>query len=503
MTKIQFVKDTGIYKSGEVVTANEGDAREVVDNGFAKYIEQKDVRKWMADNMFKDAIYNEKKNIIELKNFNPRENQNGQDKKFQLINSFVDKIDMAKQFISRVPMFYDKNKMFWVWNDAEYVYEMCDETDIMVMIKKNILINTVESKEKNEILEALKQVGRMNHPKPFSKKWIQFKSKIIDLENNLIMDSSSEYFAVNPIPWDIGESDETPTMDRIFAEWVGKDNVKLLYQIIAYSIIPDYPIHRVFCVIGRGRNGKSKFLRLSHNFIGSRNVCSSSLDKLLASRFESFKLYKKLVCLMGETNFTELNDSDTFKRVTGEDVIGFEMKGKNPFDDFNYAKVLIATNSLPETKDKTEGFYSRWIIIDFPNQFNEEKDILAEIPQVEYNNLAKKCVNLLQELLKTRKFHKEGQISDRAKRYEEKSNPLNKFIEETMVRDLNGYVFQWQFKEKFKTWLADKGMRVWMDKDIANKMNEKYETSQRGDNLYRVWLHIRFKQDFMDWEVKN
>ncbi|KKK82765.1 hypothetical protein LCGC14_2800130, partial [marine sediment metagenome] len=50
-----------------------------------------------------------------------------------------------------------------------------------------------------------------------------------------------------------------------------------------------------------------------------------------------------------------------------------EFKGKDIFDFRNYAKLIMATNSLPPTGDKTEGFYRRWKIIDFPKQFDVEK----------------------------------------------------------------------------------------------------------------------------------
>jgi len=70
----------------------------------------------------------------------------------------------------------------------------------------------------------------------------------------------------------------------------------------------------------------------------------------------------------------------------------------------NYAKILIATNNLPTTTDKTIGFYRRWLIIDFPNQFSEKKDILADIPNEEYNSLALKCVGILKDLLMKRAF---------------------------------------------------------------------------------------------------
>ena len=94
---------------------------------------------------------------------------------------------------------------------------------------------------------------------------------------------------------------------------------------------------------------------------------------------------------MGETNFNEMSRTSKLKKLTGGDLIGFEYKNKNPFEAKNYAKILIATNSLPTTSDKTLGFYRRWMIIDFPNQFSEKKDILKDIPEEEYESLALKC----------------------------------------------------------------------------------------------------------------
>jgi hypothetical protein len=49
-----------------------------------------------------------------------------------------------------------------------------------------------------------------------------------------------------------------------------------------------------------------------------------------------------------------------------------EFKGKNSSDFHNYAKPIITCNVLPETPDKSGGFYRRWCIVDFPNQFDEK-----------------------------------------------------------------------------------------------------------------------------------
>ena len=338
-----------------------------------------------------------------------------------IIESFFDKYDLAKKMWDVQPYFYDKAKIWWIWNLEEYRWEIVDETDMLNRVKNISTANTIQSKDKTEIIEAMKQFGRTKKPKEIKKTWIQFKDMVFDYKIGDTFLASPEYFVTNPIPWKIGEFENTPTIDKIFGEWGGEKYVKTLHQILAYCLLPDYPLHRLFCFIGSGMNGKSKFLELMRKFIGNDNVTTTELDTLIHSRFEITRLHRKLVCQMGETNFDELSKTSIIKKLTGQDTIGFEYKNKDLFDDYNYAKILIATNNLPTTTDKTTGFYRRWLIIDFPNQFSEQKDILADIPEEEYNALAAKCVYLLKELLKIREFHNEGDIEMRKKRYEDRS----------------------------------------------------------------------------------
>ena len=206
---------------------------------------------------------------------------------------------------------------------------------------------------------------------------------------------------------------------------------------------------------------------------------------------------------MGETNFSELKRTSLLKKLTGGDLIGFEYKNKNPFEDHNYAKIVIATNTLPITTDKTLGFYRRWQIIDFPNRFSEQKDILADIPDEEYECLALKCISILKELLETHKFTGEGEIEERTKQYEDKSNPLGKFIKENLIFDINGDIFKWELREKFKAWLIEHGYRTWSDNEIGLKMKEIAEDKQDAKTGYRKWLGIRLRTEIDEIECEK
>jgi len=422
----------------------------------------------------------------------------------QKIGGGFNKKDIAQSIIDNQPCYYDNTKNWWLWDHADFKWVLVDETDILNAVDDNAFVNTINSKEKGEIIEALKQVSRKNKPQDIEKTWIQFKDTIVDVETGEDFKASSKYFVTNPIPYGLEkETFDTPNMDRIFEEWVGKENVEQLYEIIAYSLLPDYPIHRIFCFIGGGMNGKSCFLNLLRKFIGTTNCCSTELDTLLSSRFEVTRLHKKLVCQMGETNFNEMSKTSLLKKLSGGDLIGFEYKNKNPFEEQNYAKIIIATNNLPSTSDKTIGFYRRWMIIDFPNQFSEKKNILDDIPDNEYKSLALRCCVTLKSLIKKRSFTNEGSIDERMQKYEAKSNFLEQFINDYTEKEIGEYITKADFYKKFIAWCKENRHREMADNSVGMAMKKlgidtykKYFNwlfDGKGGQL-RVWGDIKWKE---------
>ena len=421
-----------------------------------------------------------------------------------IIGKFTDWLNLAEQFINIIPLYYDKARIWWKWDFKNIRWERVDEIDILNMVKNASYANIIKTENRTQIINALKQVAREKSPKEPKPSWLQFKDKIIDLETGEKFKATAEYFVTNPIPWSLGKSEDTPTMDRLFEEWVGKKYIKTLYEIIAYCMIRDYPINRLFCLIGGGLNGKSCYLNLLKKFIGEYNCCATELDSLLGSRFEVTRLHKKLVCQMGETNFNELSRTSILKKLTGGDLVGFEYKGKDHFEETNYAKIIIATNNLPATSDKTIGFYRRWLIIDFFNRFSEKKDILSEIPKVEYNNLALKSVGILIDLLKKREFENEGSIEERMERYESKSNHLETFLELFTMEDSNGYITKADFYKKLTQWCIENNHRKMSEKSVGMAMKKLHIQEARSRTFEwlndgrggqaRTWEGLRWKE---------
>jgi P4 family phage/plasmid primase-like protien len=401
-------------------------------------------------------------------------------------------LSLITDLINEVPIIYDKNKLYWIWNETEYKWEYTDETELLNIIQETAEINNItSSKIKNEIIESIKLAGRRKSKNlyEFNKKWIQFKNKIINYETKEEIEVTPEYFNTNVIPHNI-KNGETPIIDRLFKEWVGEEYSQTLKEIIAYSMTQDYPLHKLFCLTGTGLNGKGVFQNLLRKVIGEDNISSTELDLLMENRFESVKLYRKLVCQIGETNFSEISKTSMLKKLSGQDLVGIEYKQKQPFDFVNYAKIIINTNSLPPTTDKTIGFYRRWLIIDFPNRFKEGRDVLKYITEEEIENLCGQCIKLIPEIIERGNFHNEGDIEERRKRYEEKSNPIKQFIEENYEKDINSESPFFIFYDKFSLYLQERGLRGLSKKTVSSLLNnEGFETEKLHKNQ-NVWVYI-------------
>lgn len=409
-----------------------------------------------------------------------------------------DHLALAENFVSRQPLYYDRNLLWWVWDIHNLVWRRVDEIEIMNNLDSvaKLRESTTSGGVRSSIIEALRRKARLFQPQEPPESWVQFDKEIIDVSTGEVHNPSPKVFMRNAIPWKLGAGQDTPTIDRLFRSWVAENDVMTLYEILAFCLYRKYFIHRVFAFVGNGRNGKSTYLNLIKRFLGQDNFVTADLKLLLDSRFESASLYLKLACLMGECSDSMLTRTDYLKRLSGGDETRIEFKGKQPFGHTNYAKLIMSMNQIPLTADRTLGFYSRWLIINFnQNTFKEEKEVLSEIPDAEMENLARKCLNLLQGLLVRGRFRDEGDFTAREKKYEELSNPVGQFIKECCESDVNSEIPIGELYQHLSVWMEKNHHRP-MSKDqmskTLGKLNYEKKLIRIDEKPVRCLLNFKF-----------
>ncbi|MEK6916015.1 MAG: phage/plasmid primase, P4 family [Nanoarchaeota archaeon] len=384
-------------------------------------------------------------------------------------------------FILNSPVFFDENSLWWAWNKNLFSWKIVDEIFILNSFQDFFNLEAGQIyKFKNFIITILRLNSRRNKPEELTPYCIQFKNKIFNLKTEQEFIATSKYFLTSPIPYELSKDSETPIIDKLFTDWVGETWKPTLYEVLAYSCLREQFLQSIIALTGAGSNGKGTFQNLLIKFLGRENCVSSNIKSLINRSFETSALYKKLLCVVGEVDSHDLTNTNLIKQFTGEDLIRYEFKGKTPFSEFSPTTFIIATNSLPLTPDKSDGFYRRFLIIDFPNQFIINRELLNQIPELEFNNLTRKIINILLSLIKKQEFTNSGTIEERRSRYEERSNPLMMFVSESYDETGTGCVKLREFSKKYNLFLKSKKLRQKTVNEVGKDLRiEGFEVSPR------------------------
>lgn len=358
--------------------------------------------------------------------------------------------ELCRKAVQQIGIYYDDFKYWWIWNEKEYKWQETDETTILNQIDSRIIdsSNTIESRIKALLIEALKREGRKNKPEELDWHWIQFKDKLINFNTGEKMTASSKYFIANPIPWEIGKSTKTPKLDALLNNWLNnekdeKRDINYLKELFAFTIAPKYFISAVPFIYGNGSDGKSQFMKTLIKFIGLHNYTSTSLNYLEKSQFGTYSLRKKLLCSVNELPKNQIDQFTTIKAISGRDPIFMEKKGHDRVTDTVYAKIFLIGNDVPICSDMSDGFSRRIILIKFPNQFKECGDIFETIPDIEFRNLAKWSLKKLKELEKTYKLACDSDdLKTKKDNYKTAANQVIHFMKE------EDYVITGKMKDK-------------------------------------------------------
>jgi len=165
-----------------------------------------------------------------------------------------------------------------------------------------------------------------------------------------------------PVDWN-----PTATCPQIL-EWMQKmlpeDAIDYVFELLGYCLYPGNPLRVAVLLLGRGRNGKSELLRLFRLLCGAANVSAEPLQTLAENRFSAAELYGKVANVCGDLDARAVQQSETFKILTGGgDVLRAERKRKDPFNFVPFALPIFSANEAPISRDQTDAWFDRWHII--------------------------------------------------------------------------------------------------------------------------------------------
>jgi len=278
----------------------------------------------------------------------------------------------------------------WIYKDGIYVPE--GKSYVREIIRElfgqgyNIFLEN-EVIHKLEVDTFISETKFMKVSNPYE---VPIKNGILNIITREITPFSPERIHFTKLNCEYVDGADCKAIKQFFSEIIDAESILVLQELFGYCMLRDYKFEKAFMLTGNGRNGKGKTIELLKTFLGAENCSAMPLKRLCdETAFDIDSLFGKMVNIGGDISDESLNETGPFKSLTGHDEITVKRKFNTPLTFVNFAKFIFSANTIPKSKDLTDAFFNRWIILDFKFQFRLQK---------EYDVMVKE--------------HKEGKLSD-------------------------------------------------------------------------------------------
>ena len=245
-------------------------------------------------------------------------------------------------------------------------------------------------------------------------------------------------FTLGCYPYDFDPGATCPRWFRFLKEVFPYDRLKaaLLQEWFGYNLIPDNSYEKFVMMLGPTRAGKSTILDALTNVLGERQVIATSLRNL-TQRFGLYPFFGKFAAVIGDVstgrNYDATEALNVLKRITGNDRISIERKGK----DIEHANIRLqtrftmASNSMPQFPDYARTIESRILVLRFTRSFAgcEDTDLKATI-QTEAPGILLWALEGLRRLREQEVFTLPKQHAEELIQIRSGLTPLQDFVDE-------------------------------------------------------------------------
>jgi P4 family phage/plasmid primase-like protien len=307
------------------------------------------------------------------------------------------------------------------------------------------------------------------------------------------------YFSTVQFPWDWDEDGVVgcPQFDEFIGDVLTEDYAQLCWEMIGYLLYSGNPRQRAFLLRGEGGEGKGTLLRVLIAMLGKQNVSTESLTSLNVSKFSAVNLFGKIANIAGDIENTFQTETNMFKALTGEDMIGAEHKYGGRFNFSNWAVPVFSANKVPGSADVTKGYLRRWMMIKF-NPVPEGRRVIIGysdtlIPEIP--GIMRKAVGYLRKVM-GEGFKEDGQIAEGLEEFAQNVDQARLWLEECC--DTSGLSVAGQphrlprsdLYKSYKAWAQDNGNGVLKAHEFFSRL-ETAGFKQTKINGVRMFEGIR------------
>jgi len=270
---------------------------------------------------------------------------------------------------------YEKQSQLFLYNETKGIWEQNAYTFIDEFVR-GLLLDHYSKAKTEAVYNHLMAMGNYISPEDFEEKnknLICVLNGIYDIKSDTLIPHSPEHYFFSNVQINYDPNATCPEILKFIQEvQPEKINQDFLQEITGYVLYRGLPIHKFFVFEGEGRNGKGQYLKLIEAMLGKESCTHFDLTSLLEQNFARANLQNKYCNLCGDQSSGEIKKSGILKTITGDDVITADVKHGPQITFRNFAKLFVCCNELPQFNDKSLGFWDRYTLLSWNQQFRSQ-----------------------------------------------------------------------------------------------------------------------------------
>lgn len=264
------------------------------------------------------------------------------------------------------PYFYNESNGVWypfTTSDGTYKFRSSLDIKERELVDLDAVGRLIDAIRSDSSIAAL-------HFEKVNPYLLNFKDGVFDIENETILEHNSSYmftYCLNATTHQIksdyhGGEMLLQYLNKSFGD--SDEQIATLSEIFGVAISNVRDQKQMFFLYGPSSSGKSVALNILNGLICDEFVSSLSFRQF-SGKFELSEMAGSCLNLSSEIPAIKGKTADVLKRITGNDAIHAERKGKTGFKTRIHALLVFATNILPQVADDDEAFYSRFRVLKY------------------------------------------------------------------------------------------------------------------------------------------
>lgn len=248
-----------------------------------------------------------------------------------------------------------------------------------------------------------------------------------------------------------------------------------------------------------GRAGKGTMERILRSLVPPTFVTAISPFKW-SQDYHVATLAGSRLNVVGELPENEAIPASSFKSVIGGDLITGRHPTHRPITFTNEAAHLFMSNHLITTKDQSEAFYSRWLIMDFPNSrlrsgLPLDPGLAERIITDELTGIAYWALEGASRLIRNGKFSKSAAHDRLMAKWRRSTSSLDEFIHECCELWSDCQVRRSDFYVAYSKWCGETGRKPFSKSRVKDLLEHNLGLGVRLSevNGYEIFRGLKFK----------